>query len=144
MRVLMDTNVFVSYLLSSSRRPTGVVATIVEAAFDGAFDLLVSEESLEELLLTLTTKRYLAERIGVDQARGFIADIRAVGTTLPPITDPLPRIVRDPKDDYLLAYALVGQADYLVTGDDDLLALSAVDRLRIISPAAFAQELTRR
>lgn len=144
MRVLMDTNVFVSYLLGSSRRPTGVVATIVEAAFGGAFDLLVSEDLLEAFVLTLTTKRYLAERIGADQTRRFIADIRAVGTTLPPITDPLPRVVRDPKNDYLLAHTLVGQADYLVTGDDDLLALGAVDRLRIISPAGFAQELTRR
>jgi predicted nucleic acid-binding protein len=50
---------------------------------------------------------------------------------------PLP-LTRDPKDDYLLTYALAGQADYLVTGDADLLVLGQVGTVRIVSPADFA------
>ena len=38
-----------------------------------------------------------------------------------------------PKDDYLLAYGLMGGADYLVTGDEDLLTLGDVEGLKIVS-----------
>ncbi len=46
-------------------------------------------------------------------------------------------VTRDPKDDYLLAYALVGKADYLVTGDEDLLELEQVDALKIVTAREF-------
>ena len=45
------------------------------------------------------------------------------------------------KDDYLLAYALVGSADYLATGDDDLPDLGEVEGVRIVSPSDFAEAL---
>ena len=50
---------------------------------------------------------------------------------------PFPAVVRDPKDDYLIAHAVMGQADYLVTGDDDLLSLGRIDTIRILSPRQF-------
>ena len=142
-RVLIDTNVLISYLWPSSR-PGGTIDTVVEAALSGAFTWLAPEVLIAEMFTTITTKTYIAHRIGAEQAQRFVNAIHAIAEILPPIQEPIPKLVRDPKDDYLLAYALVGQADYLVTGDDDLLALGAVDRLRIISPAAFANELTRR
>lgn len=55
----------------------------------------------------------------------------------------IPRITRDLKDDYLLAYAVVGEADYLVTGDKDLLVLEKIGEVAIVSPADFAKLLTR-
>jgi uncharacterized protein len=62
----------------------------------------------------------------------------AVGEVIQPIEQSIPAVTRDRKDDYLLAYAVVGAADYLVTGDEDLLVLKHVGRLRIVSPPAFA------
>jgi len=58
---------------------------------------------------------------------------------------PIPRAsikVRDPKDVVVLAAALQGHADYLVTGDQDLLVLAShksIKPLKIISPAEFLQ-----
>jgi hypothetical protein len=53
-------------------------------------------------------------------------------------------VTRDPKDDYLIAYALVGAADYRVTGDRDLLVLGQVDDVKIVTPRAFATLLEGR
>jgi uncharacterized protein len=141
LRVLFDTNIFVSYLLSSSRHRTGTIAVIVEAAFAGAFELLVPEDLLAELHDVLTTRPYFTERIGAEQVQAFIASVRAVATVLPAIPEPVPRVVRDPKDDYLLARALLGGADYLVTGDDDLLSLGAAGQTTIVSPRIFLERV---
>ena len=45
---------------------------------------------------------------------------------------------RDPDDDKLLETALLGEADFLITGDGDLLAMSLFRRMPILSPSAFA------
>lgn len=141
MRVLVDTNVFVSYLLSPERK--GTIPLLVEEVLGGPATLLVPRELLEELFEVLTTRTYLTSRIPYDAAERFIATLRSGAELLPPVHDELPRLLRDPKDDYLLAYALVGRADYLVTGDDDLLSLGAMGRLSILSPAAFTRLLER-
>ena len=62
-----------------------------------------------------------------------------VSETVPKITTEIPAVTRDPKDDYLLAYALVGQADYLVTGDRDLLVLGQVEHTRIVTARDFVE-----
>jgi len=48
-----------------------------------------------------------------------------------------PPIVRDPKDDPIIATAVQGQCDYLVTGDNDLLSLKSIDFLEIITVNQF-------
>ncbi len=65
----------------------------------------------------------------------------SVSEIIPEINEPIPKVTRDWKDDYLLAYALVGQADYLVTGDNDLLVLQQVGNLSIVSPQEFLKTL---
>lgn len=50
-------------------------------------------------------------------------------------------MTRDPKDDYLIAYAVIGEADYLVTGDKDLLVLEQIAGVTIVTPARFADLL---
>ncbi len=75
---------------------------------------------------------------------GRLLDILAsVAEPIPKIREPIPAVTRDPKDDYLLAYALVGQADYLVTGDGDLLVFGTVGKLSIVSPQSFEQFLKK-
>jgi predicted nucleic acid-binding protein len=53
-------------------------------------------------------------------------------------------VTRDIKDDYLLAYALVGRADYLVTGGEDLLVLGDVEGVKIVRPAEFWRVIQER
>jgi putative PIN family toxin of toxin-antitoxin system len=141
-RVLVDTNVFVSYLLSHPSR-TSAVRNIVDVVLSGAVTLLLPEALLAELLGVLTTRPYFTSRISNRIATEFIGALRARAELLPAIhPDEVPPVLRDPKDDYLLAYALLGRADYLVTGDRDLLVLERVEQLRIVTPGEFVEIAT--
>ena len=140
MRVLLDTNLLISYLLTP-RQHSPVVQTL-HAAIKGRFTLLMPEALLDELVRTAKERTHLAARIPSEGLREYVQILSALAETVPRITAPLPPVTRDPKDDYLLAYALVGEADYLVTGDKDLLCLGRVDRLQIVTPRAFWQLLS--
>ncbi len=93
---------------------------------------------LEELLLTATKKPHLASSLSLESLQTLVEVLHEVAELIPAITDPIPRVTRDPKEDYLLAYAVVGQANYLIAGDRDLLTLDKVEQVAIVSPATFA------
>lgn len=140
MRVLLDTNLFISYLLTPPDR-SGTIGRIVEAGFGGEFTLLLPEEVPRELGESIVAKPFLRDRIAADDLLAFIALLREVAELLPPIEEPYPAVTRDPDDDYLLAHALLAGADYLVSGDKDLLSLSPIEGLTILSPTDFAKLL---
>lgn len=135
MRVLLDANIWISYLLSPSA--SGPIGTIIASGFAGRFTFLLPEHLLQEFVARIETKPYLAARIEQEELHRFAGHLRAVGELIPEITAPIPAVTRDPKDDYLLAYAVVGQADYLVSGDADLLVLNRVGKLIICRPRDF-------
>lgn len=139
MRVVLDVNLFISYLLIpfGRRNPT----IIDDAVFSGAFTLLVSDQLLWELTQRVVTKPYLAQRIDRADVEGLAVALRTVAEVMPGSADPIPARSRDRKDDYLLAQAISARADVLVTGDDDLLSLEDADGLKIVSPADFVRML---
>ena len=53
----------------------------------------------------------------------------------------VPRVVRDPDDDQVLAAAVEGRAEAIVTGDRDLLDLGSHAGIQILAPARFAETL---
>jgi putative PIN family toxin of toxin-antitoxin system len=118
MRVLCDTNILISYLLSSEN--TGTIVKVVESAYAGDYTLVLPAEVIEELRRKVAEKAWLAARIPPETAETFITALTAIAFLPGPITEPLPQVGRDRKDDYLLAYGAVAACDYLVTGDPDL------------------------
>jgi putative PIN family toxin of toxin-antitoxin system len=138
MRALFDTNVYISYLLPS--KAESAIERIMNSAFEGTFTLLIAQEIVKEFSRKVASKSYLAKRISREQANDLMEGILAVAEVISVISTAIPNlpvITRDRKDDYLLAYAVVGEADYLVTGDDDLLALGIVEGVNIVTPASF-------
>jgi uncharacterized protein len=140
-RVLVDANLFVSFLLHPDRDTAA--NRVVRAAVGGRFELLVPGALLEELAARVHQKPYLASRIESEEVEELSAILRLVGEELPRVERPLPRVTRDAKDDYLLAHAVLGRADYLVTGDADLLELEAVEGLRVVTAGELAALLNR-
>ncbi len=137
MRVLIDTNVLVSYLVQPGRE--GAVGTVIHAALEGQFTLLMPQALLNELIVTVRGKPRLVKRIPLDELEIFVALLAGSGERVATIAEPIPAATRDRNDDYLLAYALLGAADYLVTGDRDLLVLNEqIAGLTILTPAQFA------
>lgn len=135
MRALFDTNIFISYLLSPTAE--GTITSIVEAAVEQAFTLILPSEFVERFPTAVASKKYLAKRIEPEDAKELIEILLEVSEIVSRIRGPIPRVCRHVKDDYLLAYALVGRADYLVTGDDDLLVLGQVEEVKIVTPTDF-------
>lgn len=135
MRVILDTNILVSALLV----PSGVPGTIYRAWREGGFTLLVSDPQIDELRRTLA-KPALAARIRPHHAGRLVNHLRQLAESV----SSLPRVKRslDPSDDFLLATAEAGRADYLVTGDKSgLLALLRHGGARIIPARTFAEML---
>ena len=141
MRAVLDTNVFVSYLLSSRDRQT-TVSAVVDAALAGAYDLLLPDGLLEELIGSVENKRKLSRVIDLDDARDFAAAVRSFGELLPSPTPSSLPVTRDVKDDYVYLSALQFGADVLVSMDRDLLVLAPVSApLRILAPSEFMRLL---
>ncbi|MDI7277874.1 MAG: putative toxin-antitoxin system toxin component, PIN family [Anaerolineae bacterium] len=139
MRAILDANILIAYLLTPEQ--DSAISRIVRAAFLGEFRLLLPEELLEELARKARAKEYLLRRIAPEDLIELAAIVSQVAETIPRITDAIPAVTRDPKDDYLLAYAVVGQADYLVTGDRDLLTLERVGATSIVTALEFWEVL---
>lgn len=135
MRIVLDTNVFISGLLT----PGGVPASLVRRWIDGRFILVSHERQLEELRAT-TRRDPIQTRLPHGHAGRLVNEIKAYAQF--PSKLPAVERSRDPKDDFLLALCDAGRVDRLVTGDkDDLLALERHGSTLIVSVAASAQEI---
>ncbi len=138
MRVVIDPNLLVSYLLTHR----GPIARIIDFHLAGEdFTFLVCLQLLEELDRVVRypkLQRYFDAETGLR----FVALVAALGEPID-LPDELPRIVRDPKDDYLVACALAGEADFLVSGDEDLLHLQKAGKTLILSARQFLDLLEK-
>jgi uncharacterized protein len=136
MRVVLDTNILVSALIS----PAGNPAAIYNAWEAGRFTLLTCAAHLDELRATLQKPR-VAELIKPYKAGRLVNQIKRLAEDI----GPLPPVERspDPTDDFLLALSEAGNADYLVTGDKGrVLALDRHKATRIVSASDFAALFT--
>jgi len=132
MRVVLDTNILVSALISAAGHP----AAIIDAWLDGKFTLLTCADHLDELRATLQKPR-VAELVKPHKAGRLVNQIKRFAEdvgSLPPVKQSL-----DPNDDFLLAMSEAGHADYLVTGDKSvLLSFDCHKATRIVSSREFA------
>lgn len=128
-RLVIDTNVFVSGLISAESPP----ARVLRAVRDKRAVHLVSDPIVEEYLRVLDYPRIRKFRNITD---AFVADIAAylVYQTERVELRSRIRMSPDPDDDVFLNTALDGQATLLVTGDKaDLLALRSIEGIPIVS-----------
>ena len=132
MRAVLDTNLLVSYLLT--HHPP--IATIIDGFLaQDEFVMVTAPELLAELDRVLTYPKL--QRYYTDEERTrFVALVMALGEVVD-LPETIPRICRDPDDDRLIACAVVGEADVIVSGDDDLLALERVGGIPILTAAQF-------
>ena len=139
MRLLIDTNLYVSYFLNLEGRAT-TIGHVLSVALAGRVDLFIPFAQIAELE-GISSKPHLRARISEEKWRLFLATLTSTATVLAQDANPYPRVVRDPGDDYLIAAGIREHVDVLVSGDKDLLALREnLDRPRIMSPAEFVAE----
>jgi uncharacterized protein len=134
MRLVVDTNVFVSAALKEASWPATTLRWIER--YGG---LLKSVATEREAIAVLQRPRFSGKILP-----SFIDQVRRLFTVaeLVPITEHL-AACRDPADDKFLELAVNGRADVIVSGDADLLALDTFRDIPIITPAAFARAQMR-
>jgi putative PIN family toxin of toxin-antitoxin system len=130
--VFLDTNVLVSAFTAR-----GLSADVVRLVLT-EHELLTGEVNLVEL------RRVMRDRLGVPAAIvGEVEGLLREQTVIPRPESPGPIEVRDADDQWVLASALAGGADVLVTGDQDLLDVRSRSSIPILTPRGFWERLRR-
>jgi len=129
-RVIIDTNLIVSGIIAKN----GLPAKLLDLWSEDKFILLVPFDQLFEIEEVLRRKK-IREKYHLSEEKiiGLVTSLRLSAEIVKPVQPrDLPLHSRDSKDDFLLGASFSGNADYLVTGDQDLLVLKANPLLKNI------------
>ena len=135
MRVVLDANVFVS--AATQKGPAHRI--VLDWLDQQTFELVMCPALLEEVRSVLTERPRLRRWIDLETAMTFIETLAATVDFSP---DPIlsTAFTRDPNEDYLVALGRIENADFIVTGDKDLLDWPE-QQPPVVTPAAFEQLL---
>lgn len=138
LRVILDTNIIVSAVLIDKSNPN----KILTAWQNKLFTLLISEKLLKEIQEILKREKIVQEYdLSQEEIGKLIINLEKIAELIISLKEEkLPIHCRDPKDDMILSLAIFGNADYLVTGDKDLLDLKnekEIGKLKIVTPKEF-------
>jgi len=138
---ILDTNVFVQYLISPSRSAS---VRTVDAYFAGRFRLVYSADTLDELMEVLLLPK-IQERHGMSDTETleFVESLLVYADRYSGTVEVSNAGVRDITDRKLVSLAFESRADYLVTNDRrHLLPLKQIGDMRIVTPTAFLRALS--
>ena len=130
MRVVFDTNVLVAAFAAD-----GLCQKLLRRANKQEFTLLVCPVILDEFQGVLR-KKLDATKEEIGNALALLHEVSVMTGDTPPAAKPA-RIVRDPNDDLILFCAVTAKADFLVTGDNDLLAIKEHGKIKVLDPRRF-------
>jgi len=132
-RVIVDTNIWISFLVGKE------LHNLKDLIVNERVKIIISEQLIRELKL-VTSRTKLKKYFEEDKVSDLLSllDIIAEKIRIGKI-DP---ICRDPKDDFLLALAKESKANYLITGDKDLLHIKIYGRTKIVTAKEFNEKIT--
>ncbi len=134
LKVVLDTNVLISALLFR-----GKLSKLILPLKKGAYILLFSEGTLSELIKVLHYPKFALTEEEIDYILQF--EILPYSKMIKITFKIDEKICKDRDDQKFLELAISGKADYLVSGDTDLLELKEFETIKILSPAEFLEIL---
>jgi uncharacterized protein len=131
-RAVADTNILIRAVIT----PRGAIAPILARMHEGKVTLVYSQTILEELveklaLPRIANKYHLTEEV----IKNFVAVLIRYGERVEP--DRKVDICRDPEDNMVIEAALAGDAEFVITGDEDLLVLQQYETVSFLTPGQF-------
>ena len=127
-KVLLDSNIFISSLGWK-----GKPRVIFEKCLHGELELVTSADQLDELMRVMDYPKF---KFTEEQKQTMLGIITAIATVVE-IPKKLEVIEEDPDDDIILETAVVGNADYVVSGDPHLLGLGEFGKIKIVTANEF-------
>jgi putative PIN family toxin of toxin-antitoxin system len=131
MRLVLDTNIFISGLIATKSTP----GKIIKAWKNGKIDIILSEKGILEIARVLGYPKifkYLKQ--SNFNIENFLSTLRFM-CDIVDISGIEVNVPRDPNDNHILATFIAGKADFLISGDKDLLSLK--EKYKILSPVEF-------
>jgi hypothetical protein len=123
-KIIIDTNLFISFLIGKR------LHTLKQTLVNSQIQLIFSKQNLLELRIVSKRPKF-EKHFSENDVSDLIDLIQSIGKVVQVTKEPL--ICRDPKDNFLLGLAEMGKANYLVSGDKDLLDLKMYKKTIIIS-----------
>jgi putative PIN family toxin of toxin-antitoxin system len=130
MKIVLDANVIIAAFASR-----GLCESVMEVCLS-EHDIILYEELLTEVLRNLRLKIRLPEKI-VDDIAHHLREHAKFYNPLPLASN----VCRDSEDVKIIGVAIAANADYIVTGDKDLLVLKAFQGIPILNPRSFSNIL---
>ena len=128
MRAVFDTNVLVAAFVAE-----GICSKLLTRGRKKQFHLIVCPVILQEFDRVMI-KKFSATR---NETRSALRIVSETAHSVVHPSESVQSVCRDPDDNAILACALEARADYLVTGDEDLLELKVFKGIRIVTPRDF-------
>ena len=132
-RIVVDTNIWVSYLIGKT------LGSLTDKVIRDQIQLLFSDELLSEMIDVLHRDKF-QKYFSPDNIQELLNLIHTKADFVEP--DQQVSDCRDLKDNFLLDLCLTGQADYLITGDPDLLVLNPYHQTQILDYRQFSKVIT--
>lgn len=134
-KVIFDTNVWISFLIGKR------LSKIKQHISDRSIIIVTSEQLLTEIK-RVTNREKLQKYFPKDAVKELIDILNTIAQNVQ--IKPIHFISRDPKDNFLLDLIDISRADFLVTGDKDLLELNPFKTAQIVTPVQFEEYLEKR
>lgn len=137
MKIVFDTNTVISALLFR-----GKLAALVEHWQQPSITPLICQQTQAEFIRVLAYPKFKLSQLYIDTLTDYYLAYTEMVDVSKPIAEQLPQC-RDDKDQILLQLAAIGQANFLVTGDADLLVLQKQKNFAIITPLDYLKLYSR-
>jgi len=131
-RVIVDTNCWISFLIGKK------LSCILDLLSNERIQLVVCQELIDEIR-DVTSRPKFSKYFPKKDVESLLDFMLLIGERFEPQQQV--QLCRDEADDYLLALAIDAKAQYLITGDQDLLVLKEVGTCRIITASSFEDEM---
>lgn len=133
-KVIFDTNVWISFLIGKR------LAILKNYISDGSILIVTTEQLLTEINM-VTNREKLKTYFPEESVKELVELLETIAIKVE--IKPIHFINRDPKDNFLLDLIDYSKADFLITGDKDLLAHNPFKTAKILTPAEFEKVLKR-
>jgi len=131
-KVIFDTNVWISFLIGKH------LSKIKQYISDGTITIIITEQLLTEIKI-VTARKKLKKYFPQKSVNELTELLETIAENIE--IKPTHFINRDPKDNFLLDLIDFSKADYLITGDKDLLEHNPFLTAKILSPKEFEEKL---